>query len=244
MKSGLKLGGSAERTYIFIIPFRASSPHEIRKEQIKKCIDSIVSCFTKYNKKFQIIIVEQNNEHPFNMAYLKNIGFLEGEKTYNTLKVYLHINADYYIDTAKEFPKELDDFNGEGVLDIYSVDKDDKSHFVGGCCCFNAESFIKINGFPNNLFGYGGCDIAFRCRLDTNGVKYIRNTLINNGWVVEEHSTPRNISKMEGNVEEAKKACNDLTSGLNTSKYTVDGPGELNKESQHVNHILVNFSYP
>ena len=90
--------------------------------------------------------MEQNNEHPFNMAYLKNIGFLEGEKTYNTLKVYLHMNADYYIDTTKEFPKELDDFNEEGVLDIHSVDKEDKSHFVGGCCCFNAESFIKING--------------------------------------------------------------------------------------------------
>jgi hypothetical protein len=242
VKSRLKLGGSAERTYIFIIPFRARPPHEIRKEEIKKCIESIVSCFTKHNKKFEIIIAEQNNDHPFNMALLKNIGFLEGEKKYTTPKLYLHMNADYYIDTSKDFPKELDDFNEEGVLDIYALDKDDNSDWVGGCCAFTAESFIKINGFPNNLFGWGGCDTAFRYRLNTNGVKYIRNTLTNNGWVLAQDMAPRDQSTNFPNIEKGKGDI--MTNGLNTCKYNVDGSGELNNESQHVNHILVNFSYP
>lgn len=241
-RAGLKSGGGEERAYIFIIPFRARPPHEIRKEQIKKCIDSIVSCFTKHNKKFEIIIAEQNNDHPFNMALLKNIGFLEGEKAYNMTKVYLHMNTDYYIDTSKDFPKELDDFNEEGILDIYTIDKEDKNHWVGGCCCFNAESFKKVNGFPNNIFGWGGCDTAFRYRLDKIGVKYIRNSLTDSGWIISDDVTPRNGSNNESNIEKAKGDI--MSNGLNTCKYTIDGIGELHNESQHVNHMLINFSYP
>jgi hypothetical protein len=244
LKRRLQYGGNKNRTYVFIIPFRAGQSHEIRKEQIKKCINSIVSCFTKNNKQFKIIIVEQNNNHPFNMALLKNIGFLEEEKKQIASKIYLHMNADYYIDTSKEFPQQLDEFNEEGVLDIFAIDKDDSSRFVGGCCAFNAESFIKINGFPNNLFGWGGCDTAFRYRLNKTHIKYIRNSLTNNGWIVSEddNSAPRNTSFNKENVE---KASGDIMSnGLNTCKYTIDGIGELNNESQHVNHILVNFAYP
>jgi hypothetical protein len=240
-KIKVQYGGSDERTYIFIIPFRARAPHEIRKGQIKKCIDSIISCFTKHNKKFKIIIAEQNNDYPFNMALLKNIGFLEGEKEYTMSKVYLHMNADYYIDISKDFPKELDNFHEEGVLDIFAISKDDK--YVGGCCCFNSESFLKINGFPNNLFGWGGCDTAFRYRLDTIGVKYIRNSLTNNGWVISsDDSAPRNTSNNNINLERAHSDI--MTNGLNTCKYNIDGNGELNDQSRNVNHILINFVYP
>jgi hypothetical protein len=242
-KIKIQYGGIDERTYIFIIPFRARPPHEIRKEQVKRCIDSIVSCFTKHNKKFKIIIAEQNNDYPFNMALLKNVGFLEGEKKYTMSKVYLHMNADYYIDISKDFPKELDDFHEEGVLDIFTISKNDSDGYVGGCCCFNAESFIKINGFPNNLFGWGGDDTAFRYRLDTIGVKYMRNSLTNNGWIISsDDRAPRNT---DNNGLNLKKATGDIISnGLNTCKYNIDGTGELNDQLRNINHILINFVYP
>ena len=241
-KNLLKSGGNIERTYVFIIPYRARVPHEIRKVQVKKCIDSISSCFIKHNKKFKIIVAEQNNDYPFNTALLKNIGFLEGEKKYNIPKVYLHMNADYYIDTLRDFPKELDEFDGNGVLDIYSIDKEDKNHYVGGCCCFGVESFMKVNGFPNNLFGWGGCDVAFRYRVNTLGIKYIRNALTNSGWILVGDDTERDTTLNNENVKKAK--CDIMSNGLNTCKYNVDGFGEFNDESHNVYHLLLNFSYP
>ena len=240
-----KFGGSfpvdKDRTYIFIVSYRARPPHEIRKGQLQRMIKSITESFTGYSKKFKIIVVEQNNDLPFNRALLKNIGFLECEKKYHTSKVYLHINADYYIDTSKDFPKELEEFDGNGVLDIYSIDKDDTSGYIGGCCCFNSDTFKKVNGFPNNLHGWGGCDIAFRYRVDTIGVPYIRNSLTNNGWILTEDATPRNGSRNPENMEKGK-AGDIMSNGVNTCVYTNDGPGEFNDETQNVYHAL--YSYP
>jgi hypothetical protein len=204
-------------------------------------IKSVKESFTAHGKKFKVNVVEQNNDHPFNMAILKNIGFLEAEKKYNISKVYLHINADYYIDTSKEFPKELEEFDGNGVLDIYSLDKDDKNGYIGGCCCFNSDTFKKVNGFPNTLHGWGGDDVAFRRRVTTMGVPYIRNSLTNNGWILVEDMTPRNDSRGSENHEKAQ-ASDIMSNGLNTCVYTNDGPGEFNDETQDVYHVL--YSYP
>jgi len=240
-----KIGGAAlkneNRTYVFIVPYRARHPHEIRKEQLKRLINSVTECFTARGIKFKIIIVEQNNEHPFNTAILKNIGFIEGEKKYNISKVYLHMNADYYIDTSKEFPKELEEFDGNGMLDIYSIDKDDTSGYIGGCCSFNSDTFKKVNGFPNNLHGWGGCDTTLRYRVDKIGVPYIRNSLTNNGWILVEDKTPRNGSRNPENIEKGKKI-DIMSNGVNTCVYTNDGPGEMNDETQNVYHAL--YSYP
>lgn len=238
------LGGSApankDRTYIFIVSYRARPPNEIRKVELQHMIKTVRECFTARGLKFKIIIVEQNNDHPFNRALLKNIGFLEGEKKYDIPKVYLHINADYYIDTSKEFPKELEEFDGNGVLDIYSIDKDDTCGYVGGCCCFNSDTFKKVNGFPNNLHGWGGCDIAFRYRVNTVGAPYIRNSITNNGWIVASDVAPRNGSRNPDNI--AKSKDDIMSNGLKTCVYTNDGPGEFNDETQHVYHAL--YSYP
>ena len=117
-KSNLKKkGGVINTTYVFIIHYRARHPQEKRREQLIAALNSIKEAFTKYKKQHRIIIIEQNNDLPFNTGLLKNIGFLEGEKLYNIPKLYLHFNVDYSIDKTKEFPKELDDFDGNGFLD-------------------------------------------------------------------------------------------------------------------------------
>jgi hypothetical protein len=242
-KKSIIRGGNvniSERTYVFIICYRARAGREKRRDQLQKCIKSIIDFFTKHNKKYKIIIVEQNNDLGFNLGRLKNIGFLEGEKLYNFTKLYLHTNVDYYIDTTKDFPKELEDFNGNGVLDIYNKDTDNIR--IGGCCCFDSESFKKMNGFPNDCFVYYGDDMIFRYRVDLMSIPYTRNSITNNGLIYEEDTVERDVNfNNEARVAHYKSIPIEKN-GLTTCEYTIDGNGEFNDESKHICHILANFT--
>jgi hypothetical protein len=254
-KSNLqKKGGVINETYVFIIHYRARHPQEKRREQLIAALNSIKEAFTKYKKQYRIIVVEQNNDLPFNTGLLKNIGFLEGEKLYNMPKVYLHFNVDYLIDKTMEFPKELEAFDGNGVLDICAHDKTEHDHvfegivvkLVGGCCCFNAKSFKNINGLPNKMFGYSFEDAVFRLRVDRLKVPYIRNTITNNGWIQTKDETPRNLNEMDSmypifKYERDVAPENYKVDGLSSCKYVISGVGEFNNDGKNIKHILADF---
>ena len=238
-----KVGGaSQERTYVFIIPYRARGNQTERRGQLQNGMNSIRECFTANKKLYKIIVVEQDNDHPFNMGILKNIGFLEAEKIFEEPKVYLHFNADYSIDTSQEFPKELDEFDGNGFLDIHVVDIDDVYKYIGGCTCFNSSVFKKLNGFPNNLFGYGGEDAALRARVDKLNVPYIRNTLLEKNWVTAEDIIERNLSRMPVNGELVPKNSSEI-SGLSTCEYVINGRGEFYSPADNIHHLLADFEF-
>ena len=233
-----------DRTYVFIIAYRARPPYTTRRGELKNCIKSIINAFTKYKKKYKIIIVEQNNDYPFNMGILKNIGFLEEEKLRNTSRVYIHINADYTFDSSKEFPKELDAFDGNGFLEIYNSCKVGNT-LIGSCTCFNSDVFKKINGFPTNIYGWGAEDNALLERVNKYKVPHIVGPLMNNGWIiVDTGSNAINLSKKNSGPVNLKKVKNDsATNGLTTTVYTVDGDGEFNDTTKKIVHKLINFEY-
>jgi hypothetical protein len=228
---------------VFIIAYRAKAQHALRKDELKRCIDSIKTAFVKYNRKYKIFIVEQNNEYPFNLGLLKNIGFLEEEKVPNPARVYLHMNTDYSIDSSKEFPKELDDFDGNGFLDLYSVGP---GGYIGGCTCFNSDVFKKINGFPINLYGWGADDTALLKRVQKFKIPHIVGSALKIGWVsVDKGSDSIDVPiKDKTNFENLGKIKDDSdTNGLTTTVYTVDGDGEFKDDAANVVHKLVNFEY-
>jgi len=232
-----KVGGALhDRTYIFIISYRARSDQAERKGQLQTAIKSIRDCFTKNNKKYKIFVAEQANDHPFNMGILKNIGFLESEKVCKTPRMYLHFNTDYSIDPTVPFPKELDEFDGIGVLNIYTV-----GVFVGGCCAFSPETYMKINGYMNTMFGWGGDDRVITRRIETMGLPNIRNTVTNNGWIKIEDTIARNMSHNVPNAE--KSRTNNGRDGLSNCKYVIKGPGEFDDNANNIHHLLADFEY-
>ena len=232
-----KVGGaSEERTYVFIIPYRARGNQTERRGQLEVGINSIRDCFTTNNKPYKIFIVEQDNEHPFNMGILKNIGFLESEKLYKTPRIYLHFNADYSIDTTMPFPTELEEFDGNGVLNIYAI-----GVFIGGCCAFSPETYEKINGYMNTMFGWGGDDRVFTNRIEGTGLPNITNGLLNNGWIKVEDTTDRNMSHNVPNAEMSSR--NDGQDGLKTCKYVINGPGEFDDNTNNIHHLLADFEF-
>ena len=127
--------------------------------------------------KFKIYIIEQSKDgNPFNIGKLKNIGFeiAQKENKYDN-----YIFSD--IDTIPDYDLMnymLDQFDSPLSLACrgtrYSSKNENiKKPFLGALIQFTADIFTKINGYPNNFWGWGGEDDSFFNRLFCNNIKNV-----------------------------------------------------------------------
>lgn len=143
-----------------IVPYRDRESH-------LKTFNSEVSTYLKnQNIDFEIIIVEQSDNKPFNRGKLLNIGYLKAkellcdyvvfhdvdmiplEVDYSYSNVPLHLATDFEIDLQKLKNLQFDDY-------------------FGGVTMFSNELFEKTNGYSNNYWGWGfeDDDLLYRCKL-------------------------------------------------------------------------------
>ena len=141
-----------------IVPYRARGDQKERRKQLEYFLPYMNDYMKKFNLKFTIMVMEQNDDKPFNRGKLFNIGmleaiklFVEGEKSY-----FCHQNVDL-------IPQKIDySLYSEGITDIWG-------YYLGlGAMYFtDLASYVKINGYPNDYDGYGQDDIILleRCKF-------------------------------------------------------------------------------
>jgi hypothetical protein len=222
--------------YIILVSYRARGIQSFRRNQLMETLDNFKTYFEKNNTAYKIVITEQNNDGKFNRGLLLNAAFLESEKAFTFDKKYIHMNADYRFNLSKEIPSEFSTV--KGFLELFRA-LYPYPHYLGSACVFDAESYLTINGFPNDLEGWGGDDWAILNRINSCKINVITPPhLINSGFILEEfvhfhNDTSNNVF----NIELSRR--DDIQSnGLTTIKYNVDGYGEFNGEN--VLHLLIN----
>ena len=155
--------------------------------------------------------------------------------------MYFHTNTDYYFNLNYLFPKEFMEFKS-GFLDCRRILMWD---VLGAACLFDSESYKKINGFPNDLVGWGGDDWAIFHRIKQNNINYKiyeEFNITNNGIIIEKNPTieREDCHCNEHNMKLASR--NDWdTNGLTSCKYTVEGTGEFH-DGNTVYHFVVNIN--
>ena len=147
-----KTGGN--KTAI-IIPFRDSGSEQPRAKQL----DEFINYMSEYLKgiNYKIFVIEQSDDsRKFNRGQLLNIGFKIAEKEGYTNFIFHDVDLlpsaelkKYYIDTPDKNPVHI-----AAVWSRYGKNPD----YFGGIVAFNKQMFNKINGFPNNFWGWGGED--------------------------------------------------------------------------------------
>lgn len=125
---------------------------------------------------FHIYIIEQSDDGElFNIGKLKNIGFIEANKN-QIYDNYIFSDIDtipdyelieYYIKILKK-PIALA-LRGTRYMNEKLAINSNKI-FFGALIGFNYTQFNKINGYPNNFWGWGGEDEALKNRLVTNKI--------------------------------------------------------------------------
>jgi len=158
-----------------IVPYRDRLEHlNIFKNHIKEY-------FNNSGIEFELIIVEQLDTKPFNRGKLLNVGFIEAKKLGCNYIVFhdvdmLPIDVEYtYSDKVIHLATDL-------VLNDGTI-KDSFDSYFGGVTMFPIELFEKVNGYPNEYWGWGFEDDELLRRCIEDGIEinseYKRNKLIN-----------------------------------------------------------------
>lgn len=204
---------------IIIIPYRA------REEHLKYYIENSVPLLQKHIPNGKVVIVEQDwNNKLFNRGCLLNIGVKEYQnKTVHCITHDIDINPNenmilkYYIDSIPE----------NSIKGIFTSACDT----LGGIIKFRLDTFLDINGFPNNIWGWGNEDKALQNRAIFKKLKINKNILsndpnISNYLLRFNDINDRVISSNNGyyynKYYNNKTNIDDLmSSGLNNLQYTI-----------------------
>jgi hypothetical protein len=226
--------------FVILLSYRARGVQQFRREQLIKAIENYKSYFEKNNIDFKIVISEQNDDKWFNRGLLLNTAFIESEKNFSFSKKYIHMNVDYYFNLSRQFPDELLNFE-KGFLEMYKISC--PYLLLGSACLFDSESYKQINGFPNDLEGWGGDDWAIYNRIVRNNINIFKpDGLFNSGFIIDEIYNFYNDESMNFKNMELAKRDDCSYNGLNSINYKVNEVfGEFHDGNTIFHYLIDNY---
>ena len=139
-------------------------PYRNRREHLNHFIPSISNHLKKQKIPYEIIVVEQADDEPFNRGKLLNIG-VERAKKLKCTYVALHdvdmlpMDVDYsYVNRPTHLATNFVSDVGEKRIIFDS--------YFGGVTLFPIMDYYKVNGYSNEYWGWGyeDDDLLFRCK--------------------------------------------------------------------------------
>jgi hypothetical protein len=207
---------------IIAIPFRQRDGH------LEYFIKNTIPLLEEHLPNTKVVVVEQNKGKLFNRGMLLNVAFKEYEN--KTIYFFTH---DVDINPTKKCIEEhyIQDVNDSDVLGIYTS----QCNTLGGIIKMKNSTIHKINGFPNDIWGWGTEDKALQNRAEYYNIKKITNLtdkvehplylirfndvndreLKNISQNTNKHYTKFNTLNNEQKIQEI------MSSGLNNLKYTI-----------------------
>ncbi|XP_063776131.1 beta-1,4-galactosyltransferase 1 isoform X2 [Pseudophryne corroboree] len=150
-----------------IIPFRK------RDEHLKYWLHYLHPILQRQQLDYGIYVINQDGDATFNRAKLLNIGYVEALKEYD-YECFVFSDVDLI---------PMDDKN---IYKCYSQPRHlsvsmDKfgfrlpyTQYFGGVSALSKQQFERINGFPNNYWGWGGEDDDIYNRIIASGMSVSR----------------------------------------------------------------------
>ncbi|XP_066194710.1 beta-1,4-galactosyltransferase 1 isoform X4 [Sylvia atricapilla] len=196
-----------------IIPFRN------REEHLKYWLFYLHPILQRQQLDYGVYVINQDGEEEFNRAKLLNIGFAEALKEYD-YDCFVFSDVDLIpMDDRNTYRC----YNQPRHLSV-SMDKFGfrlpYNQYFGGVSALSKEQFTKINGFPNNYWGWGGEDDDIYNRLVFKGMGISRPDAVIGKCRMIRHSRDR---KNEPNPERFDRIAHTRetmnSDGLNTLSY-------------------------
>jgi len=202
-----------DKKLTIVVPYRDREEHLfVFTKEMNKFLE---------NLNYDIVIVEQYDKKLFNRAKLLNVGFDFKKDTSDYFCFHdidmIPTNADYsYPDKPYHMATNVSQFGGNVAYPTY----------YGGVNLFNKEDFIKINGYSNDFWGWGGEDDDILNRVKKNGFDLYRRT----GHYNSLRHTPNgpNHSNYTNNVKKLSENYDYKSDGLTTLDYELVGVDQLN----------------
>lgn len=207
-----------------LIPYRNRVEH----------LEIFVSYMNNYLKNnfenitYQIFIIEQLDDNPFNRGKLLNIG-AELAKNYDYFILHdidmLPISSDYsYKKDVFHLARNVYEQSNDSNLNLYYVSKE-LNNYAGGVLKIPKYIYYDINGFSNEYWGWGGEDDELKLRLLFNKYKIL---VINkkNHFITLSHKPNRNEETDEF-IRNYNKSINSQNKYKNGIKFNDEGLSTL-----------------
>lgn len=156
-----------------IIPFRDLRAEQNRSAHLRQFVKSIPDFLEKADKPYIIYCIEQSDDdRKFNRGKLLNIGFeiacSEGCNIFVFHDVDLIPSKELlpYYTTVPDSPVH--------VANVWNDRYSCNDSYFGGIVTFSQEDYIRINGYPNNFWGWGGEDDEMYKRVKKNNLEIVK----------------------------------------------------------------------
>tara|TARA_B110000858_G_C17761291_1_gene454661 strand:- start:887 stop:1573 length:687 start_codon:yes stop_codon:yes gene_type:complete len=203
-------------------------PYRNRAEHLDYFIKNTVPLLQEYLPNTKVVVVEQSEGKLFNRGAVLNVAFKEYE---NKTKYFFTHDVD--INPTKKCIEELytKDMTNTEVLGIFTS----ICNTLGGIIKIRDNVIQLINGFPNDVWGWGTEDKALQNRAEYYNIKKIANLTSNKKYPDyllrfndvddrENKYTSQNTNKHYHNFQRLNKEQKKqeiMSSGLNNVKYTI-----------------------
>ncbi|XP_056586276.1 beta-1,4-galactosyltransferase 1 [Triplophysa dalaica] len=150
-----------------IIPFRN------REEHLKYWLHYLHPILQRQQIDYGIYIIQQDGQSTFNRAKLLNVGYAEAVKEYDW-NCFVFSDVDIVpMDDRNTYMCSSQPRHLSVSMDKFGFRLPYLDYF-GGVSAMSKHQFLKINGFPNEYWGWGGEDDDIFNRLKLRGMKITR----------------------------------------------------------------------
>ncbi|XP_077134448.1 beta-1,4-galactosyltransferase 2 [Ranitomeya variabilis] len=205
----------ARERVAIVIPFRH------REHHLKYWLHYMHPILRRQKVEYGVYIINQHGEETFNRAKLLNVGFLEALKDaeydcfiFSDVDLIPMDDRNLYhcYEQPRHFAIAMDKF---GFRLPYAG-------YFGGVSGLTKAQFLKINGFPNEYWGWGGEDDDIYNRITLNGMKVSRPDIRIGRYRMIKHErdkhnepNPQRFTKIQNTKVTMKK------DGIHTLHYQV-----------------------
>jgi predicted glycosyltransferase involved in capsule biosynthesis len=203
-------------------------PYRDREAHLQEFLPWMEKTLTDQNIDYKILIVEQTFSKPFNRAKLLNVGFAHTDGSFDYYCFHdvdmLPVKSDYtYCPNPTHLATQAEQFNWELPYEGY----------FGGVTIFDRESFIRINGYSNEYWGWGAedDDVFHRCKstYTTMSRKPCRYKSLAHGRTHDTKQYESNIDRLKAFHQSYTIIDGEIifNEGLSTLEYSVISSNEL-----------------
>ncbi|XP_034146985.1 beta-1,4-galactosyltransferase 1-like [Esox lucius] len=196
-------------------------PFHNREEHLQFWLHYLHPFLQRQQLDYGVYVINQDGESMFNRAKLMNIGYTEALKEYD-YDCFVFSDVDLIpMDDRNTYrcfsqPRHL-----SVSMDKFAF-KLPYSQYFGGVCSLSKEQILKINGFPNTYWGWGGEDDDIFKRLNNRGMSSSRPNGVIGKFRMIPHIRDRNNNE---NDQRFKRMAHTIKimdkDGLNSLKYKV-----------------------
>ncbi|XP_055045248.2 beta-1,4-galactosyltransferase 3 isoform X1 [Misgurnus anguillicaudatus] len=195
-------------------------PYRNRQTHLRALLYHLHPFLQRQQVHYGIYIVHQSGNSTFNRAKLLNVGVHEALKEEDWSCIFLHDvdllpENDHNTYTChSQYPTHL-----SVAMDKFRY-RLPYSQYFGGVSAVTPEQYLKMNGFPNQYWGWGGEDDDIAARVRLSGMKIMRPPLAIGHYKMIRHKGDQGNEQNPRRFDLLKRTrLNWRSDGLNTLTY-------------------------